>query len=272
MKALKDVKIIASDLDNTLLLPNGDLPENFFTLIEELHNNGIYFAPASGRPYSTLHKMFEPVLDKVICIADNGGHIKYKDETIFVDEISREEIKTFVDFTLKNTDGIPILFTPNYCYTTLEGLKYKEIFGNFMANLKYVEDLYQVDEPFDKFTVYFPEKVSIEMCENLYKPEFGDDYYIVTGDDHFIDIQNKDCNKGTALRKIESFFEVPTDEMMAFGDHLNDKELIETAYFGYAVENAFEELKKSARFIADSNENLGVVKEIEKVLKDKQAS
>ena len=59
------IKLIASDLDGTLLPPTKIMPENTFALIEKMHRAGTVFAPASGRQLPNIKKMFAPVLDKI---------------------------------------------------------------------------------------------------------------------------------------------------------------------------------------------------------------
>lgn len=270
-KPLKNVKLIASDLDNTLLLDDGSLPDDFYDLVKKLYENNVIFCPASGRPYSSLKKMFSPVLDQVVCIADNGGNVKFKDETIFLSHLSQEEIKRFLDFTYENTNGIPVLMTPGKTYIPNEGKAYHMVLGGFIADLEYVDDLYEIEDNFNKFTIYFPDKTSIQKSDELYKPIFGDDYDITTGDDYFIDIMENNVNKGRAIIEIGNKFGITTDEMMAFGDHLNDKAMVETAYFGYCVANANERLKEIARFETLSNTEEGVIREMKKVLEEKTA-
>ena len=62
------IKFIATDLDGTLLDPRGVLPNEIFPLVARLSECGILFAPASGRQYANLKKLFFPVWEKTIFI------------------------------------------------------------------------------------------------------------------------------------------------------------------------------------------------------------
>ena len=84
------VKFIATDLDGTLLDGERRLPEEIFPLIAKLKELGVLFAPASGRQYANLKKLFEPVADDVLFICENGALIKYRGKTLHVDAVGDE--------------------------------------------------------------------------------------------------------------------------------------------------------------------------------------
>ena len=65
---MKNVKLIASDMDHTLLMENGKLPDGFFDYIDRLDEKGIRFVVASGRPMYTLRDMFGDKMDKMVVI------------------------------------------------------------------------------------------------------------------------------------------------------------------------------------------------------------
>ena len=62
---MKNVKLIASDMDHTLLMENGKLPDGFFDYIDRLDEKGIRFVVASGRPMYTLRNMFGDKMDSL---------------------------------------------------------------------------------------------------------------------------------------------------------------------------------------------------------------
>ena len=71
------IKLIATDMDGTLLNDNGNINEKIFDLIQSLNEKDIKFAAASGRFYSQLSKNFEKVNTDMIFIAHNGALVKY---------------------------------------------------------------------------------------------------------------------------------------------------------------------------------------------------
>ena len=85
------IKFIASDLDGTLLL-NGaqEVDRSFFDVIDKISYKKCIFAPASGRQMVSLQRLFAPVADELLYIAENGALVKYKDETIAKTPIDRK--------------------------------------------------------------------------------------------------------------------------------------------------------------------------------------
>ena len=66
------IKLIASDMDGSLLTDKNELPPDFFSILDRLHQRGIKFVVASGRSYCTLFDNFAPKSNDIDYIADNG--------------------------------------------------------------------------------------------------------------------------------------------------------------------------------------------------------
>ena len=78
------IRLIASDMDATLLDEYSQLPPKFTETIRALAGHGILFAAASGRPLYTLETMFPDLLEEIILIGDNGGAARWKGKDLFV--------------------------------------------------------------------------------------------------------------------------------------------------------------------------------------------
>ncbi|MGL5317497.1 MAG: HAD family hydrolase, partial [Bacteroidales bacterium] len=76
----------------------------------------------------------------------------------------------------------------------------------------------------------------------------------------WLDISTKQANKGRAIECLQKHLGITAQETMVFGDYLNDLEMMQSAYYSYAMQNAHPELKAVSRFETDSNEEDGVVK------------
>ena len=74
------IKMVASDLDGTLLLNKAQsLPEEIFPLIRKLKEMGILFVAASGRQYPNMKRMFAPVASEIAYISENGARLSLPD-------------------------------------------------------------------------------------------------------------------------------------------------------------------------------------------------
>ena len=88
--------------------------------------------------------------------------------------------------------------------------------------------------------------------------------YIVKSFDYFCEIANKEATKGNAVKFLADKFGLNIDEVLAIGDQNNDIEMVQTAGVGVAMGNGTEEIKKAADYVADSVQNDGFVKAINK--------
>ena len=86
------VKLIAADMDGTLLDSNKNLSPHIFDLIKKLKEKDVKFAIASGRQYFNLINNFQEIKDELIYISDNGSIVYDKAKSIYVDEINKEEV------------------------------------------------------------------------------------------------------------------------------------------------------------------------------------
>ena len=82
-----------------------------------------------------------------------------------------------------------------------------------------------------------------------------------------MDIQREGVNKGLGMRYIQEHEHISRDECLAFGDQMNDYALLKSVKYGFAMENAVDEIKKLAYGITDSNEDQGCLKIIKKALR-----
>ena len=88
---------------------------------------------------------------------------------------------------------------------------------------------------------------------------------------HWIDISDPSANKGNALKKLQHLFGISPEETMVFGDFNNDLEMLSEGYFSYAMANAHPNVKKIARFSTSSNDERGVERVLEELLRAKKA-
>lgn len=129
---------------------------------------------------------------------------------------------------------------------------------SYKFNLTRVDDLLELDEPCVKVSIYKPEGIEA-ATKDIYE-EFKDELKVACAGDMWMDCMAKGVNKGKAIETIQDSLGIKPEETMAFGDQLNDIEMLGRAYYSFAVANAREEVRKAARFQADSNENDGVLK------------
>lgn len=262
---MKNIRLVATDMDHTLLTEKGELPKGFNEYVDNLYDMGIHFTAASGRPMFTLKDMFKDVADKMCFISDNGALIEARNEIVYKSLIEVSEYQKMIKFVQKQ-NGIAVLCALDSGYVEEKYKCYESTFKRFFSKITYVEDFNKVQVEANKFTVFFPEFDAKKYLNEVYLPLFGEKYHVTIGGDEWIDIMNLGINKGSALENLAYYYNLSIDQTMAFGDTYNDIEMLQTANYSYVMKNASEEMKKYGKYEADTNDNYGVLKVMDELL------
>ncbi len=255
------IRLIACDLDGTLLDSAKNLPKEFPKIIEQLKEKDVYFAVASGRSYAGLKEMFADYLDDLVFICDNGAFVMYKGERLHLDLMKREDVKELVQVS-RDLDGLILLCGMKGTYH--EPAKTKEAndeIATYYTNRVMVEDSMEVNDDIFKVALY-DGLGSEEHAYPYLVGKYGDKYNGQTSGEFWMDIMNGGTNKGSALKAIQERLGISGEETMAFGDYMNDYELLENAKYSFAMANAHPRIKEIAGYEALSNDENGVVKAI----------
>ena len=230
------IKLIASDMDGTLLNSNKQLSPSLYGVLKKLNDKGIVFVAISGREIFSLKEIFKDVEEDIVYASNNGNYITYKDEVIFENYIEH-----------------------NMVYKVAKIIRKKAKYNT----IKYVRDITKVEDKILKITTFGNEKIINRALEAL--SELNDKLMITKSGSTCFDICKLGGTKKQGINILQKRFNVGYNETMVFGDHMNDLEMMSSAYYSYAMENAEEEVKKNARFIAETNDDDGVIKAIKEV-------
>ena len=144
----------------------------------------------------------------------------------------------------------------------------KDFISLFMKNVQFVESYDDIEDDILKFSIAsFDDQMEqrIEKIQKQLKPHLK----LVTTGNVWFDIFYKDVNKGTTLTHLLEILKIKPEESGAFGDQMNDYEMLQTVKYGYAMANAMPPVKEVAYQVIDSNENDGVILKIKEILKGK---
>ena len=262
---LSGVKLIATDMDGTLLNSKKQLSESFYNIFDKLKAKGILFAAASGRQLYNLQNEFLPVKNDMIFIGENGSFVTYKDEELLVQPLDKAIVPELIRIARTIPDACTILCGKKQAYI-------EDANEDFMRNVEMYYDMRtSVD---DLLNVTDDDILKIAICDfagsaknsyTFYK-QFKKELQVKVSGSIWLDISDRMANKGRAIKVLQKRFNIGFDETMVFGDYMNDLEMMKEAYFSYAVENAHPEIKDAARFITASNDEEGVIKVLEELL------
>ena len=261
------IKIFVTDVDGTLFPDGGQiLSPEYFTMIREMGKKGIQFGASSGRPLANLRKVFAPVADEIFYIDENGAFASYQGKQLTLEPMTMEDSREIVRDTRKMDGCMSMYDTGEYCYFEKGDEEAFDVMKTeFHFPCKIVDDLTKLEEPCIKFTVYRRTDVE-KVTEKEFNPKWRKTHQVACGGTRFMDLMNKGVTKGSALSKVQKFFGVSPEETLAFGDNINDIEMLENAKYSFAIGNARKEVKDVADYHADLNVNNGVLKVMKDIL------
>lgn len=243
------------DVDGTLLindLGNNYIPEEVKTELKRLKDLGHYIFIASGRPLGFLSKQITDIgFDGyVLC---NGAHVEVKNQIIYEKNIPYDEVLALTQF-LDSVDCQYDFETATNCYIDKKFVQFDAFFRQCDINLdKLLHD-------FDKDEV-MKRTLKIEISTENAKKEIGEYIkdkfrYDNHGTQNSFEIGSKKVFKAKGIEKMLEYLNIPIENSYAFGDGLNDLEMIKYAGHGIAMGNAVDELKEVAdEIIGDAREN-----------------
>lgn len=266
------VKLIASDLDGTLMAPDHlTVTEKTKSALLKAHNKGIKLAIATGRTLHFTDNVTEqiPFVDYVICSNGAAVYDRNTNQYIYKNLISAEDTEQTVKFLNKY---------PVYYNVYIDGLIYlQKGIDKFFIN----PDLPQCFiDAFAKFATHCDDIVSAvsgksaELIDIFASDKESHDaiieyclkknFILASAAPGVNSATAANVDKGNALRGIMKHLGINADELMTFGDAHNDCPMLELAGYSFAMDNGVDECKKTAKFIAPSNGEDGVAQMIEK--------
>lgn len=257
-------QLVALDMDGTLLDAHGQLPADFPELQKLAAERNCELVPASGRQLATLKDMF-PHIDTFI--AENGSVVMRGGDIIATFPIAEETVRAARAAADSITEPhTTVLCTPETAFVAddVSDAARAELAKYYKA-VTWVPELSSVpDSDIIKIAIFC--EAGTEAC--VYEPirqAVPDDNVAVSGK-VWLDVMARGVDKGAALTKLAELSEVPITATVAFGDFLNDLEMLQAAGTAVAMENAHPQLKEVADIIAPANTNNGVSVVLRKLL------
>ena len=262
----KQIKLVVSDMDGTLLRSNHELNPEFYSIYNQLQSKGIQFVPASGRQFYSITSYFEDQKDSMPIIAENGTYVTYNGKEVFVDELDRNLVHEIIKET-RNIDGANLVLAgKNAAYIESKDEEFINYFKHYYTKNIQVEDLTKIEnEQFIKIAIHHS-KGSEKNIYPFLKKFDSDSLKIVISGEVWLDIMNYDTNKGKALKELQTALNITPEETMVFGDYMNDIEMLKLAEHSYAMKNAHPDVKKIANYEAPTNDEDGVLQILKTLL------
>jgi len=260
-------KMIVIDIDDTLLNDQGEISNNTKEVIKKVVNKGVMVTLATGRMYCSTARFANDLGIKTAIVSYQGALIKdmQNGQVLYECSLEANDIKYIMDFCKEENLHVQY-YSNDILYTQEDNDKirnYSKIHDVEYTIEPNVEKLLRA--PITKIVIYEDPEV-INQVQDVLSAKLGERCYITKSKPFFLEILNKEVNKGNAVSFLCQIYGYKLDEVMAIGDGWNDYELLKVAGFSIAVKNAVPELLEIVDYVTDSNNEDGVMKALKKFI------
>lgn len=273
------IKLIASDLDGTIIDTNNQIFANNFDAITTIHNKNIPFAICTGKTYSITKDLCKQ-FNAQYGIFGNGSQIinLQTGEEILRNILKKDDVIHCINIARENNLHVH-LYTENEIIT--EKLMYMDLRNfeinkqsNLGLNFKLVPDIreYALSTTDDIFkTIISSEKnmnlakKQLEECSNFSVTlinktgQYKD--CVINKDYMYLDISPKNINKSFAINYLSNYLNLKNEDILSIGDNLNDLDMVKNSGIGVAVGDAYQELKNVATYTTEKTAQNGAFAE-----------
>lgn len=285
-------KLVAIDLDGTMLDSFGQVTENTKKVIQKTIEKGTDVIIASGRPIDSIKTIAKEIGSNKYFIAGNGALIYdiQKDEILYEKYMNKQKVLEIIKICEENSIAYnvytdkTILATSlkyNVLYYHKENLKKQE---DKRTHINIVENMYEYiqkmkEERFLKITICDDSKTVfqsiIRKLEKIKDIEILDVSHMsrkliqqgteeVPIEYYYTEISSKDVDKWSAIEFLMNKLQIKKEEVITIGDNINDKNMIEQAGLGIAMGQSMPQLREIADYVTDANYEDGVAKALSK--------
>ena len=287
------IKLIASDMDGTLLNSYHKIPKENIELIKFAQKNGIQFVVATGRAYYEALPALNNENIKCDVISFNGGIIYDKNGNII--NITPMKLKDLY-YTIEILKSLEIsyqLYTKNTIYTNSIETDITAYIDLIRANGEEPNEQHLRQEARNRLALgHITEVDNIELYLNqennpaikvigisndLEKLKHATE--LLSGNDNIsvtssgannVEIMDKKATKGEALKIVADIHDINLRNAIAIGDNLNDQAMLDIVEYSIAMKNGNKDLQKTSKFITEkTNSEGGVADSVMKLLKEK---
>ena len=270
------IKLIASDMDGTLLNKDGTIHERNISAIKKAIEKGILFIPATGRANNTIPSQIFEYFPIRYNLSSNGAAVYDRQENKFIYKncMDTETVLKLIEYISSYNVIIEVYINGNGYFNK----KLIDNFEEYNVNPSFIDIYKKIKVPVENILEIVEknpndiEKINIPwikpnirsvLLENL-KKDWDDKVYITSSLSTNIEICGKTANKGDGLTNLCNLLNIKPEEVIVFGDNFNDLEMLQFAGTAVVMENGEEEIKKIADFVTLSNNEGGVGYAIEK--------
>lgn len=275
---MKDIKLVALDLDGTLFDNSSRISKRNLTAIRSITDKGIHVVISTGRPFEGIP--FDQIKGTGInyAITANGSGI-YEISTgkcLYENAMDEGLVTPILNFLLTRDIHMDAFiggkgYTPVQCVETAQKLTVPSSIKNYIITTRtrldnILQFIHENQLKVQKMTLNFYPAADGTLIDRETVRKFlvsNPSITTVCGGYNNLEFTRADANKGVGLRKLAEILGVNPDATMAIGDTENDLAIIEAAGIGVAMGNATDAVKARADYVTTTNTKDGVAAAIE---------
>lgn len=259
------VKLIASDMDGTLLDENGQVPPETFDLILALRERGVRFVASSGRRYDRLCDFFSPVKDRMDFVASNGAQVFADGVQIDREVYSHLAIRRLAKTVAMFPNMHLALFDRTKSYLLDDEDKFVREVDKDLPNVERIYELPSPQVSIIKASIFCDDG---NVMDNAYvlQRELGGLFTFAPSGSSYIDAMQPGISKASGIAQVMEYHGIDASEVMAFGDAMNDYEIIRFVGTGCAMANGRPALRAVADRVIGSNIEHAVQSEMRRLI------
>lgn len=276
------VKLVASDLDGTIIDKNNKISYKNFEAINTIHKKNVSFAICTGKTYSVSQKICDQFTADYGVFGNGTQIIDFKNnKELLRKTLSKQDLLFIVTFAKRYNYHIHLytdteIISEKLEYMDLRNYKLKNQNSMEILNFKIVPNILNYierhpildafsavissdDVSLNQFKTFLNINPNIEVISINKRGKYRDK--IINKDYEYLNITPTNIDKNEALNFLSEYLNIPKENMLAIGDNINDLEMVKESGIGVAVNESYDDLKKVAKYVTKSSVSDGAFAE-----------
>lgn len=260
------IKLIATDMDGTFLNSKKQFDKEFIDIFQQLKQKDITFVVASGNQFYRLYQKFIPMSSDMYFVAENGSYIAKGEKELYCNIIDQKHVSKVKDIIKKIPRIFMIMCGKKGAYILTHNKDYDLEIRKYYCTFTYVDSFDEVNDDIMKIAIFDKERHIQDVLDDV-RNKLPEDVKVVTSGNEWMDIMNKEVNKGKGMEYLCKILDILPEECAAFGDQMNDYEMLDYVKYGYAMSNAVDDIKSIAYEVIGSYDDQAVLSKIKEIIK-----
>ncbi len=259
------IKLIATDIDGTIFIPEKEFTSGVKDCINKLSQAGIKVVLVTGRMNAAASKIAKDLGLITPVVSYQGGLVVENGKTLYERYLTQEQTERILEWAGINGENIHInLYNDDILYSEADCYEVQRYCNNL-----------HTEHTVKKFSEIKKDKINKLLAIDYSNPDritryekelqnIFPDLYIVKSTPYFLEFSNPEASKKCAVEFLQNYWGLKKEEILTIGDQNNDIALLQAGGIKVAMGNATEELKAIADYVTDSVYEDGFVKAMEK--------